>query len=1596
MVVLALLTSISWSSSNAYAFTDSHSQMFHIIEESSNGTEIGGVSEYLHNAVGMGFQATYQLLDSHEMLTRLLKIEPQTGRLFVDGRVDREALCPQSSGISLTYLDLEGSCIKQINILATAQVENNREVSVQTIPIKLVIQDVNDNTPSWNSAGKQLDALPILETNILEQGSGNKVLVPAAYDPDSGRNGEISYRLENYRSPLSEDSSERDQGPAPFTISGLVNGMLQLTPFQPIDYEKQNVYDLLLIASDAGEPPNVGRAHLRVNVIDVNDEAPVFTQQIFTLPSGQGISERTHPGKVILNVTAVDGDASERNSRLTYSMVPSSNRLIGEIFSVHPDGRIILRHWLDYETLDSGHMASSTSALREAPPTEGKQFAFFVKATDSAPPPYEKTGTALVVIPIIDENDERPIITSRFLGSPELVKHGEAGVITENSSVPVRLAYIQARDPDFEGQDRVECTVPDNENLSLKRITPLTHRSSTGNVNVAPNINDFLLSLEEPIDRETTKVLQVRIHCVDEANNTADLLINIRVLDVNDEAPSFLRPVFYFSVNENTKVPSTGSDANGTLQGYRIGRVIAYDKDEGDNAKIIYSLLPSIEIEEPKLRPSLFPLSDYGQGIVPAQASDLFRIDSITGELFALRSFDAEKEKLIKLKVIAVDQPSDPTATSHTGTASVYVQIFDMNDWSPVFHQVLDNVKTNQQLYAPSILDEPTTVDSYQFSIKENLPAHTLVGRISAIDPDVSFWGVIGSINNSNGADGSRALRDVNIQFAQGTAPYVENAFTIHSASGQLRTTGPLDREAHANYTFSVIAVDRGPADGVSRTSTAGVTVLVEDENDNDPVFIRPPAEMTDTKGPDESYFEKEAFSSLPQPVDSPSASATDTDRIPVVAVSLPVSSGSIDVNSNSIARPLIRIEAQDPDAGVNGQIRYAITSGNTDEIFYLDPTTGSLVLKTVHPATKEASSYLLQFEACDQGSPSRCASPARLRLVLGRPAASKSGTSGGIVYPATQDTNLYSPSNRFPGNSLPSVGGNAVGYPEVWDSKIYGNVGTEWTSTRFKWEDKHRHLREEYEKSGVSYRRSGVTVSEAVVICIAVIFAIFLCAALILLYLVKRKSIYFSIGGKQKHKDAESPTDLDYTPGNYKNDNSAACEGIESNEKASLYRMVPSTQVPGKIVFVDNNFTKQNLAEGPVSEALALSPIANSKHAAASMQNYSLRRGLSASAAVLTNLESVYITGPGGPEDPMGAAEYPELVTRSAFNCPHTLSQDGLQGTEVPPAVFRTLIGPKGTTQTVTLGQHGDYDSSTFQRRCTSLKPASGIVATANPYHYIHPPYVYTPIVGSTASQVIHCRGISEPNNIDTSPYFPHSVQHRQPYVFTNERHTYHDLDILAATLQRQHGPLEKFVEIVPPGVSSPSYGRLRQPISNYARTSPNKRYAALNARMAPDGEVTSLMEPMPAMKRVRIPIAPIAQVDSTVEGEGGRTSDEGASEAFDQQSSPNSLSEAFAEAGFERDTVGDEEEEPESITDPNAKLIVSEGEQTLTLKMRAEGKQLQTPPHHQPESESQATEEILVSSEPGFPPSTTESVQQPSPSQLPLTYTVHEASFV
>lgn len=218
--------------------------------------------------------------------------------------------------------------------------------------------------------------------------------------------------------------------------------------------------------------------------------------------------------------------------------------------------------------------------------------------------------------------------------------------------------------------------------------------------------------------------------------------------------------------------------------------------------------------------------------------------------------------------------------------------------------------------------------------------------------------------------------------------------------------------------------------------------------------------------------------------------------------------------------RPLIRVEAQDPDEGPNGQIRFEIKSGNTDDLFYLDAVTGSLLLKATHPSAKDASSYLLKIEACDQGTPRRCAIPTRLKIVMEKPGG-KAGIHDGLPYPAYQDSGQYPSSGRYsngPTDGTPKGGGNA-NYADQWHGGNYGDHASQWVSQRSKWDEKQRYLWNDYERQGGVYRRSGVSVSEAVIICVAVIFVVFLIAALILFYVVKRKSIYLAIGGRQKQK---------------------------------------------------------------------------------------------------------------------------------------------------------------------------------------------------------------------------------------------------------------------------------------------------------------------------------------------------------------------------------------------------------------------------------------------------------------------------------------------
>ncbi|CAH8541920.1 unnamed protein product [Schistosoma mattheei] len=295
-------------------------------------------------------------------------------------------------------------------------------------------------------------------SSIKQRYQQSRINLPRAYDPDEGINSQLTYHLQSIKKSLDykhnydiNQSNNHNDDDIPFIIEDIPNRPLELIPTINLDYELKQNYEFYLLAIDSGLPKRTGTALIKINIIDINDHSPIFNQSIY-YPLNQFITEKTLPGTIIINLTATDQDVSFINNRIHYTMIPGT--LAMNYFNVQSNGLIILKRWLDYETMETSTIDNQIilNSLLFNKPTQTtplnnnnnnnnidintnqkykKQFIFQVKAVDSAPQPYELTSTAVVIIPVIDENDEAPIITVKFLGTSEMTSYGETGVVKE-------------------------------------------------------------------------------------------------------------------------------------------------------------------------------------------------------------------------------------------------------------------------------------------------------------------------------------------------------------------------------------------------------------------------------------------------------------------------------------------------------------------------------------------------------------------------------------------------------------------------------------------------------------------------------------------------------------------------------------------------------------------------------------------------------------------------------------------------------------------------------------------------------------------------------------------------------------------------------------------------------------------------------------------------------------------------------------------------------------------------------------------------------------------------------------------------------------
>ncbi|XP_053735992.1 protocadherin-12 isoform X1 [Synchiropus splendidus] len=228
--------------------------------------------------------------------------------------------------------------------------------------LHIKVTDVNDNAPRIHVTPKSRVA------TVLEGVQRDTYLaLVMVSDADSGENGRVR--------------AEIQQGSGPFRLKQIHKDNYMIMTNGSLDREQVTRYNITLLAYDHGDPPLVGIKHLLVEVLDENDNAPVFSSSVYKA----SLRENNHANFPILKVEATDLDL-ELSGRVSFFIHNSTNRK----FSVHPtSGMVTVTSPLDYE--------------------EASFYSFTVVAVDNGHPPL--TSTATVQVHIQDVNDNSPVIT---------------------------------------------------------------------------------------------------------------------------------------------------------------------------------------------------------------------------------------------------------------------------------------------------------------------------------------------------------------------------------------------------------------------------------------------------------------------------------------------------------------------------------------------------------------------------------------------------------------------------------------------------------------------------------------------------------------------------------------------------------------------------------------------------------------------------------------------------------------------------------------------------------------------------------------------------------------------------------------------------------------------------------------------------------------------------------------------------------------------------------------------------------------------------------------------------------------------------------
>ena len=318
---------------------------YSISEEVNEGTVVGNVAKDLGLDKNTLRERKYRIVSSNA--DPLFHVNQNDGILYVSRKIDREEVCGRTS-----------TCMMDLKTV----LENPLEVHY----VGVEVLDINDHSPSFPDEVKIME----ISESVLP---GVRIPLQPARDLDGGPLSVQQYKLSSNEHFRLEVKDKGEDGKIPVLIVQ-----------KSLDRENAEKHSLVLTALDGGKPPKSGEMNIIINVLDVNDNTPSFTKDVYSVM----LDENAAVGTTVLQVNATDSDEGP-NGDVVYSFSNSVNRKLFKLFEINPStGQITVKGLIDYEDKD--------------------KYEIEIQASDKGLAPLATQKS--VIIKIVDANDNTPEI----------------------------------------------------------------------------------------------------------------------------------------------------------------------------------------------------------------------------------------------------------------------------------------------------------------------------------------------------------------------------------------------------------------------------------------------------------------------------------------------------------------------------------------------------------------------------------------------------------------------------------------------------------------------------------------------------------------------------------------------------------------------------------------------------------------------------------------------------------------------------------------------------------------------------------------------------------------------------------------------------------------------------------------------------------------------------------------------------------------------------------------------------------------------------------------------------------------------------------